>query len=88
MTRSWNSATRQYRQVNPTQGKRRNNLHFGTSYHSKKDTNYAGRFPEEFHAAEYGTFKLGEVKHAKHKITRVQNSKGNRGASTAQIRSL
>ena len=23
------------------------------SYHSKKDTNYAGKFPEEFHAAEY-----------------------------------
>ena len=36
VTRSWNSATRQYRQVNATQGKRRNNLHFGTSYHSKR----------------------------------------------------
>ena len=46
--------------VNATQGKRRNNLHFGTSYHSKKDTNYAGKFPEVFHAAEYGTFKLGD----------------------------
>ena len=60
VTRSWNTATRQYRQVNATQGKRRNNLHFGTSYHSKKDTNYAGKFPEEFHAAENGTFKLGD----------------------------
>ena len=28
VTRSWNSATRQYRQVNATQGKRENNLHF------------------------------------------------------------
>ena len=35
-------------------------LHFGTSYHSKKDTNYAGKFSEEFHAAEYVTFKLGD----------------------------
>ena len=32
VTRSWNLATRKYRQVNATQGKRRNNLHFGTSY--------------------------------------------------------
>ena len=54
VTRSLNSATRKYRQVNATQGKRRNNLHFGTSYHSEKETNYAGKFPEEFHAAEYG----------------------------------
>ena len=30
VTRNWSSATRQYRQVNATQGKRRNNLHFGT----------------------------------------------------------
>ena len=36
VTRSWNSTTRQYRHVNATQGKKRNNLHFGTSYHSKK----------------------------------------------------
>ena len=36
VTLSWNSATRQYRQVDATQGKMRNNLHFGTSYHSKK----------------------------------------------------
>ena len=70
-----------------TQGKRKKNA-FGTSYHSKKDTNYAGKFPEEFHAAEYGTFKLDEAKHEKYKNTRVQNSKGNRGASTAQTRSL
>ena len=53
-TRSWNSDTRQYRQVNATQGERRNNLHFGTSYYSIKDTNYAEKFPEEFHAAECG----------------------------------
>ena len=33
---------------------------FGPSYHSKKDTNYALKFPEEFHVAEYGTFKLGD----------------------------
>ena len=52
VTWSWNLATRQYRQVNATQGKRRNNLHFSTSYHSKMDTNYAGKFPEEFHGAE------------------------------------
>ena len=71
VTRSWNSATRQYRQVNATQGKKRSNLHFGTAYHPKKDTNYAGKFPEEFHAAEYGRFKLGEAKHAKHKNTGV-----------------
>ena len=58
VTRCCNSATRQYRQVNATQDKMRNNLHFGTSYHSKKDTNYAGKFPEEFQAAKYGTFKL------------------------------
>ena len=61
VTRSWNSATRQYRQVNATQDQRRNNLHFGTSYHSKKDINYAGKFPEEFHATACGsTFKLGD----------------------------
>ena len=60
VTRTWNSATRQYRQVNATQGKRRNNLHFGTSYRSKKDTNHVGKFPEEFYAAVYGTFKLGD----------------------------
>ena len=60
VTRSWNSATRQYRQVIATQGEKTNHLHFGTSYHSKKDTNYAGKLPEEFHASEYGTFKLGD----------------------------
>ena len=48
VTRSWNSATRQYRQGNATQSKRRSNLHFGTFYLSKKDTNYARKFPEEF----------------------------------------
>ena len=37
---------------------------------------------------EISTFKLGEAKHAKHKNTRVQNSKGNWGASTAQTQSL
>ena len=26
----------------------------------KKDTNYAEKFPEEFLAAKYGTFKLGD----------------------------
>ena len=34
---------------------------FVTSYHSKKDTkkdtNYVGKFPEEFHAADNGTFR-------------------------------
>ena len=60
VTRSWNSTTRQYRQVNATQGKKRNNFHFGTSYQSKEDTNYAEKFTEKFHAAEHGTFKLGD----------------------------
>ena len=70
VTRSGNSATRQYRQVNATQGKRRNNLHFGTSYHPKMNTNYAGKFPEEFHAAEYGTFRLGDYDMSSQATTR------------------
>ena len=38
VTRSLNSATRQYRQVNATQGKGRNNLDFGGTSDFKFDT--------------------------------------------------
>ena len=59
VTRSWNLANRQYRQVNATQGKRRNGLHFGTSYHSKKDTNYFFSFKKGGAYSKEGAYSEG-----------------------------
>ena len=53
------SCRRRRCQIDSTRGKRENELQFDTSQ-TKEQRNYAGRFPEEFYEAEYGTFKLND----------------------------
>ena len=63
VTRSWNSATRQYRQVQLMRHKVKGEIIctfalITTAY--QKGYKLCGKVPKEFHAAEYGTFNLGD----------------------------